>query len=148
MGPSSTAPAETTSTSPVTGDSQPLSVAAEPHELSVTGLSRGYVLRTYRIRGMTSPEYGRARVYLQAWNGSVWVWGTSVDAYVGGSFSIPFVSIQAPLTRKYRVVAKWPDGGREESGTWSTTIVPTADARYTAVSASDVPYSYRSGCPV
>jgi len=131
-----------------TDDSQLLNLAAEPHELSVTGLSRAYVLRTYRIRGMTSPEYGRARIYLQAWNGSVWVWGTSVEAYIGGSFSIPFVSNQAPLTREYRVVAKWPDGGRVESGTWSTTIVPTADARYTAVSSSDVPYSYRSGCPV
>jgi hypothetical protein len=132
-----------------TDDAQPLNLAVElPHELSVTGLSKAYVLRTYRIRGMTSPEPGRARVYLQTWNGSIWVWGTSVDAYSGGSFSIPFMSNRAPLTRKHRVVAKWPDGGREVSGTWSTTIVPTADARYTAVSSADVPYSYRSGCPV
>jgi hypothetical protein len=61
---------------------------------------------------------------------------------------VPF-STNTPKKYTFRAVAVWSDGGRAVSGTLTRTVVAKPDVTVSGpLSASDVRWSYRSGCPV
>jgi hypothetical protein len=65
-----------------------------------------------------------------------------------GAFSLAWVP-KAAGTVTLRAVAQWADGSTAQSAALPATIVAAADAAVSGpLARSDVPWSYRGGCPV
>ena len=105
-------------------------------------------LRPYTISGAVRPTVpGPVTVAVQRRSGTKWVAYKS-DRASGGTYGVPFTSGRTK-TYSFRAVASWDDGRRAVSSTLTRTVVPRMDIVVSGpLDRSDVPYSYRSGCPV
>ena len=106
-------------------------------------------LRSYAVRGSVNVVApGPVDVAVQRLSGKRWVaWKRDrVDA--AGAWSVPF-STDTPRRQVFRAVATWRDGRRAVSGRLTRTVVARADVSVSGpLSARDVRWSYRAGCPV
>ncbi len=105
-------------------------------------------LRDYAIAGAVNPTVpGPVSVAVQRRSGTTWVAYRTTRAS-DGSYSVPFSSNRTS-TYTFRAVATWDDGRKAVSGSVSRTVVPRQDIVVSGpLDRSDVPHSYRSGCPV
>jgi len=106
-------------------------------------------LRRYTISGRTSPtSSGRPTVALQRRSGDSWVKVASTTASTTGTWTVPF-STNLATTYVFRARAVWPDSKAAVSGTSKRVVQVLADAVVSGpLTRSQVPWSYRSGCPV
>jgi hypothetical protein len=118
-------------------------------DVVLTAPSSVVVRRTATLTG-TVPPVGAGPVSVQLEWLSVlgWrSWATSTAA-ADGTARFSYVPT-GPGTLRWRTVAVWPDGSAAVSAERTMTVVLALDAVVSgALSTRDVPYSYRSGCPV
>jgi hypothetical protein len=106
-------------------------------------------LRDYEVSGSVNVTAPRPiDVVVQRRTGGSWHAWKSDRADADGDWSVPFSSNRL-TTYRFRAVATWGDDKRATSDALSRTVVGRADLTVSGpLSAADVPYSYRSGCPV
>jgi hypothetical protein len=111
--------------------------------------SQVVALRSYSIRGSVNRLVPRPiDVVVQRLSGSTWVRYRSDRADARGRYSVPFRT-NNPRRYVFRAVATWGDEKRAVSGRIARTVVARPDVSVSGpLRARDVPYSYRSGCPV
>ena len=111
--------------------------------------SQVVALRSYTVAGSVNRVVpGPVDVSVQRRSGSRWVAWRKDRVDATGAWSVPF-STNTPKKYTFRAVAVWSDGGRAVSGTLTRTVVAKPDVTVSGpLSASDVRWSYRSGCPV
>jgi hypothetical protein len=119
-----------------------------PRAVTATPVRSAIVLRSYPIRGSVTGAVPGTVVRLWWWNGTQYVYVQRVPVSSDGSYSMTYSSSLAPLTRTYRVNATWPDGTIVRSAAWRAVVHARADVRLSTVTAAQLPYTYRSGCPV
>jgi len=126
--------------------------------VSVTALARAVTLsvpktivalRHYTVSGRTSPTaLGRPTVTLQRRSGDTWVTVAATTSSSAGAWKVPF-STNRIATYVFRARAVWPDKKAVASGTSKRVVQVLADAVVSGpLTRSQVPWSYRSGCPV
>ena len=106
-------------------------------------------LRKHTMKGRALPTVlGRATVTLQRRKGDSWVGLGKDKAGAQGYWSVPFRT-NRPVTYVFRAKAVWPDGRVRFSGTHKRVVKVVADPHVSGpLTRSQVPWSYRSGCPV
>jgi hypothetical protein len=107
------------------------------------------LLRTTTLTGAVSP-YSDAlpTVAVQTYTAAGWVTFAQVTPDSLGSFSSRWRPTRAGTVR-WRTLAIWPDGTSATSPTASTSVVAVPDPAVSGpLARTDVPYSYRGGCPV
>jgi hypothetical protein len=106
-------------------------------------------LRRYTIRGSVNRVVPRpVDVTVQRLAGSRWVKYRTDRVDAAGRYAIGFRT-NNPTRYTFRAVATWGDKKRASTGRLSRTVVARPDVAVSGpLSAGDVPYSYRSGCPV
>ena len=124
---------------------------APQQDRSVTiAMAKGPVaLRKYSIHGKVAPlTVGQAVVQVQRRTGDGWV-GYDKDRTDGeGRYSVPFRTNKTGK-RVFRAVAIWAEGPKARSGTMSRTVRAVPDVKVSGpLTPSQVPHSWRSGCPV
>jgi hypothetical protein len=120
-----------------------------PRKVTISMPSTVVALRPYSIHG-TVNNLGKAPVdvVVQRLSGTRWVAYKTDRADAGGAYAVSF-STNKPKRFVFRAVATWRDGKKAATGKLARTVVARADATVSGpLSARDVPYSYRSGCPV
>ena len=122
---------------------------APTRSVGITVPDRLVALRHYTITGLTRPTgLGRPTVTLQRKSGDSWVALGKDQVDSTGRYRIGY-STNLPRTFVFRAKAVWPDGRTKVSGTSKRTIRVAADAAVSGpLTRSQVPWSYRSGCPV
>jgi len=111
--------------------------------------SRIVVLRSATLTGTAAPADGALpAVALQVLSGATWTAYSTPAVAVDGSWSLAWTAL-TPSTVTWRALATWPDGTWAVSPTVVTTILAAPDAVVSGpLGRRNVPYSYRSGCPV
>lgn len=106
-------------------------------------------LRTYSIHGRvnrTTP--GPVDVVVQQLSGGSWVKYKSDRVDANGSYVVSFRT-RVPRSYTFRAVATWGDGKKVSSGRLTRQVVARPDVVVSGpLTRSQVPYSWRSGCPV
>jgi Bacterial Ig domain/D-alanyl-D-alanine carboxypeptidase len=121
--------------------------AAPENILNVT--ARVVALRTTSITGTVSPASpAPVTVVLQREVSGKWATVASGTATPAGTYAFSYAPTAA-ATLGWRTVATWTDATRVTSATHSMTVVARLDATVSGpLARTDVPYSYRAGCPV
>jgi hypothetical protein len=134
----------------VTGDVA-ISVVAPPvpRQVTISMPKTVVALHHYAVSGKANVlAHGPIDVAVQRYYSGGWhAWKTD-RADAAGRYAVPFTSNR---TKKFvfRAVASWADGKRATSAKLSRTVVARVESTVSGpLSRSDVPYSYRSGCPV
>jgi hypothetical protein len=123
---------------------------AQDRRIVVNKPAASYITLTgVAVTGHTVPAEPGLEVVLQDLLGSgKWRWLTSVKVDAGGNFRLP-VPDNFPSSRTVRVVSRGvPSTAVEVSPTAWVVIKAGLNPKVYAVSASMVPKTYRSGCPV
>jgi hypothetical protein len=125
--------------------------------VTVTGISANTLkvpatavaLRTSSITGSVAPPApGPVTVVLQRKSGSSWTSYRTTTATSTGSYAFSYLPTAAG-TIVWRTVATWVDKSHVTSAAHTMNAVARLDAVVSGpLAAADVPYSYRSGCPV
>jgi hypothetical protein len=106
-----------------------------------------HVLRTYRISGAVPLDAGRPVVRVQRRAGERWVGTGQVEVRADGTFARRWRP-QGPGVVRWRAVATWPDGDLAASQPRVSRAVVRLDPVVRHVTRSDVPHTWRPGCPV
>ncbi len=107
-------------------------------------------LRRYAVSGRVLPNgpSARATVTVQRWFPDGWRRYAVTRAGRDGRWSVPFRT-NRPGAVVFRATTTLVDGRRATSGVLRRTVVARADAQVSGpLTAGEVPYSWRSGCPV
>ena len=106
-------------------------------------------LKTYAISGKVQPlTDGRATVRVQRRTADGWVGYAKTSTDVDGGYAVSFRTSR-PGKRTLRAVAVWPEGPRAKSDAITRRVRAVADPVVSGpLTPADVPYSWRSGCPV
>jgi D-alanyl-D-alanine carboxypeptidase/Bacterial Ig domain len=106
-------------------------------------------LRRYTIHGSVHRVVPRpVDVVVQRLSGQRWVRYRSDRVDLRGAWSVPF-STNRPRRYVFRAVATWHDKRHATSARLGRTVVARPDMAVSGpLRSRDVPYSYRSGCPV
>ena len=119
-----------------------------PPSVSIDAGTGMIALHQYRISGRVAPRTPTATVSVQQWTSGRWRELRSERVGPRGGFAVPF-GTNRPARYSFRAVATWPDGTRAISRTMRRRVVPHSEARVSGpLTRRDVPWSYRSGCPV
>jgi hypothetical protein len=124
-------------------------VPAATRAVTITMPERPVTLERYAITGTVQPlTDGPAEVRVQRRTADGWTGHAKDTTDSQGNYSVGFRTA-TPGKRTFRAVAVWPDGPKATSERLSRTIRAVADPVVTGpLTPSDVPYSWRSGCPV
>lgn len=117
--------------------------------VSITLAPEVVALRSYTLHGTANVADKRPiDVTVQQLSGSRWVTYRTDRADAAGAWAVPF-STSSLKRYAFRAVAVWNDGKRATSSQLARTVVAKPDVVVSGpLSSGDVPYSYRSGCPV
>jgi hypothetical protein len=123
--------------------------AAPPRSVSIRMASRPVALKRYAISGEVQPvAAGRAVVKVQRRTPDGWVLHAKDSTGAAGGYAVTFRTSKTGK-RVFRAVAVWPNGRKVVSDTITRTVRAVADAQISGpLTASQVPYSWRPGCPV
>jgi len=123
--------------------------ALPPRAVSLAMPATVVALRTYSLAGTINRlDHAPVDVAVQRYYSGAWHAFGTVRADPAGSYAMPFRTGRA-TAYTFRAVATWADGKRSTSPTLKRTVVGRADLVVSGpLGASDVPYSWRSGCPV
>jgi hypothetical protein len=126
-----------------------IEVAPMPRSVSIAMASRVVALRRYPVHGRVDPTVlGSPVVRVQRRKGDRWVLVGKDRADAAGRYHVPFRT-NRPVRFVFRAVATWPDGKVRRSS-WLRRRVDAVAAPHVSgpLSRSQVPFSWRSGCPV
>lgn len=116
--------------------------------VSITMPSRPVALRTYAVAGKVVPAAGKVTVALQRRTPNGWTLVRRDRTDPQGRYSIGYRTDRIG-TQTFRAVATWPSGPVARSASLRRTFDAVADASVSGpLRASDVPHSWRPGCPV
>jgi hypothetical protein len=106
-------------------------------------------LRASSITGTVTPASpAPVRVVLQRQTGNGWSAYRTTGATSAGRYGFSYVPIAAG-TIVWRTIATWDDGTHVTSAARTMKVLARMDAVVSGqLTAADVPYSYRAGCPV
>ncbi len=128
----------------------PLTVTAAPVVRQVSLHAPTLVaLRTSLLRGSVRPlAPGPVTVRVQHRIRNRWTAWRSGRVDARGRYAVRFRT-DRPQRVAFRAVATWGNGSRATSGRISRTVLARPDVRVSGpLTRADVPYSYRTGCPV
>ena len=124
------------------------SPSPSPDAVTLTAAGSWSALRASALTGTVNPaDPGPISVAVQTLAGTVWTTRSTVTANSAGRFATTWTPT-APGTLTWRAVATRPDNSVLVSATVSVAVLAQINIAVTAVLASDVAYSYRTGCPV
>jgi hypothetical protein len=89
---------------------------------------------------------GPVPIVLQSWNGKVWTTRTTTTAN-NGTYATTWAPV-GPGVMTWRAVASQPGYDQLVSDSVKVNVVAQVMITVSAVTAADVAYSYRAGCPV
>lgn len=117
--------------------------------VSITIAVRPVALKSYRVSGRTTPlRAGRAVVEVQRRTPSGWTRLARDRTDEEGRYAVPFRT-DRPGKHVLRAVAVWSSGPRARSSPLTRTVRAVSNARVSGpLTASQVPHSWRRGCPV
>jgi hypothetical protein len=106
-------------------------------------------VRRYVLTGsVTLERSGQVRVSVRARRGATWGPSTAVTVGGDGSFGWPYAA-KRPESVVWQATAVWDDGAVAVSDTVTTVALAAVDVSVSGpLRLLDVPYSYRSGCPI
>jgi hypothetical protein len=106
-------------------------------------------LRSYSLAGVANrTDHAPVDVAVQRYYSGAWhAFGTD-RADADGDYAVPFSTSHA-TAYTFRAIATWHDGKQAKSATLRRTVVGRVDQVVSGpLTAADVPYSWRRGCPV
>lgn len=123
--------------------------ATGQRSITISMADRPVALRTYPISGEVRPlTAGPAEVRVQRRTSDGWVGYAKDRTDVEGRYSVGFRT-SVPGARTFRALAVWPEGPGARTDAITRTVRAEADPVVSGpLTASQVPHSWRSGCPV
>jgi len=122
---------------------------AGERSVSITMADRPVALKRYTVSGKAEPRRaGRAVVKVQRRTPKGWTLLAKDRTNAEGRYAVPFRT-NKPGKHRLRAVAVWKSGPKARSGSLTRTVRAVASPKVSGpLTASQVPHSWRRGCPV